>query len=97
MLGPLQAVTEDGSALRLRLALDACDSGSQDAINTRRSDLEAIVRMVVAGHGRVELEGAEGIERLRAALRQGLGEHLQRVGARAVRNVAIDQFVLRRI
>ena len=96
-LGPIDAVTEDGSALRLRLALDTCDGASRDAINERRTDLEAIVRLVVAEQGRVELERAEGIERLRALLARRLGERLQGVGAAAVRNLAIDQFLLRRI
>ena len=91
MLGPLRAVTADGSGLQVRLALDACDSGSQDAISTRRNDLEAIVRVVVAEHGRSEFEGAAGIERLRKLLKLRLSEHVE-----AMRDVVVDQFVLRR-
>jgi flagellar basal body-associated protein FliL len=97
MLGPINAVTGDGSTLRLRVALDTCDGASRDAIDACRTDLEAIVRVVVARHARVELERAEGIERLRVVLARRLGEHLQGVGASAVRSLAIDQFVLRRI
>src|SRR6185369_12275745 len=76
MLGPIEAITEDGSVLHLRLALDACDAASQDAIKARRSDLEAIVRVAVASHGRPELEGAAGIQRLREALKLRLSEHV---------------------
>jgi len=97
MLGPIEAITEDGSILRLGLALDACDAGSQDAINARRSDLEAIVRVVVAEHRREALEGAAGIQRLREALKLRLSAHVQGFGAEAVRDVVVDQFVLRRI
>ena len=97
MLGPIEATTADGSTLRVRLALDACDAGSQGAINARRGDLEAIVHVVVAGRSRSELEGAAGIRGLREALKLRINEHVRGVGAEAVRDVVIDQFVLRRI
>jgi len=95
-LGPIEAITGDGSTLRVRLALDACDAGSQGAINARRDDLEAIVRVVVAGQSRAQLEGAAGMQRLRNMLTLRFGEHVRGVGAEAVREVVIDQFVLRR-
>lgn len=96
-LGPLRAVTEDGSALHLRLALNACESGSQDVINARRSDLEAIVRVVVAEHRREELEGAPGIQHLCEVLKLRLGAYVQETGAPTLHDLIVDQFVLRRI
>jgi len=97
MLGPIQTMTEDGSLLRLRLALDACDAGSQAAINAGRRELEMLVRVEVAARSRPELEGAGGIQRLREVLKLRLSEHVQGVGAVAVRDLVIDQFVLRRV
>ena len=97
MLGPLRAVTGDGSALELRLALDACDPGTREAINHRRTDLEAIVGVVVAELRREDLEGTQGIEHLRGALVRRLSAHVQGAGGQAVRDVAVDQFVMRRI
>ncbi|TMH26925.1 MAG: flagellar basal body-associated FliL family protein [Betaproteobacteria bacterium] len=88
--GEVRATTRDGTLVRLRVALDAPDSSTRSALESRLQQVGLLLEVSVAALSRSDLAGAEGLARLAHEMLQRLNAYLASEGVAPLKSVAIQ-------
>jgi len=92
--GTVRATTNDGTAVKARVALDVGSSASRDAVQRRMQQVGLVLEVSVGSHRRRELTGAQGIQNLADDMLGRLNDYLDQEGVAPIRSVAIQDLIV---
>ena len=94
MPGTVRATTNDGTAVKARVALDVGTSSARDAVQRRMQQVSLVLEVSVGSHRRRELSGSQGIQNLADDMLERLNDYLGQEGVTPIRSVAIQDLIV---
>ena len=92
----LRAMTQDGTLVKARVALEAGGDTNMAALRLRLREINQLLNMSVLSHRREQIEGAAGLARLSADMLARINRFLESEGVAPLRSVAITELVMTR-
>ena len=92
----LRAMTQDGTLVKARVALEAGPGVSPTALRFRLREINQILNVSVLAHRRDEITGAAGLARLSGDMLQRVNRYLESEGVAPLRSIAITELVMTR-
>ncbi len=92
----LRAMTQDGTLVKARVALETAQSANPATLRLRLREINQILHVSVLAHTRAQISGAAGLERLSADMLARVNRFLASEGIEPLRSVAIIELVMTR-
>lgn len=89
-VGQVRATTQDGTLVKVRVALDVGDSGTRRAVERRLREVLLLLEVSVNTQRTQDLAGAHGIERLSAEMQSRIDDYLASEGTGPLKSLAIQ-------
>ena len=91
----VRATTSDGTSVVARVAIDARSAGTRSALEQERQQVSLMLQNSVASHPHQAILGARGIQRLSSDMRDRLNEFLASRQVEPVRDVVIQDLLVK--
>ena len=92
----LRAMTQDGTLVKARVALEAGGDGDLAALRFRLREINQILNVSVLAHTREEISGADGLARLSGDMLTRVNRFLESEGVAPLRSIAITELMMTR-
>lgn len=92
----LRAMTQDGTLVKARVALEPGSGASRSALRLRLREIDKILHVSVLTHSRAQISGAAGLERLSGDMLRRVNRYLAAEGITPLRSIAITELVMTR-
>lgn len=92
----LRAMTQDGTLVKARVALEPGSGGSQSALRLRLREIDQLLNVSVLAHSREQISGADGLARLTDDMLRRVNRYLVAEGVTPLRSIAIVELVMTR-
>ncbi len=89
-IGQVRATTQDGTLVKVRVALDAGNSDTRRAVERRLREVQLLLEVSVNTQRTQDLAGAHGIEQMSAEMRRRIDEYLATEGAGPLKSLLIQ-------
>ncbi len=93
----VRATTRDGTSVQTRVAIDARNADTRSALEQERQQVSLMLQNSVASHSYQSMMGASGIRRLSGDMRDRLNEFLESRQVEPVRDVVVQDLLVKRL
>lgn len=93
----VRATTSDGTSVQARVAIDAGNADTRSALEQERQQVSLMLQNSVASHSHQAVMGASGIRRLSGDMRDRLNEFLESRQIEPVRDVVVQDLLVKQL